>query len=132
MFKKCGGDTLVRLLMIRPEDTGVSSCGGKVGKTGLHACTVSLTFGASYGSKAHSVKAQDKCVDTLYIQTPSKTSMGQKMIYMAPFLPIEDIDQVMIVPLHDTERTVDVWSSLLPSLVSLFLMGVLPWFRLLI
>ena len=110
---------MVRLLRIRPEDIGVTVCGGKVGKTGIHAYATSLTFGASCGIKVHSVKYQDTFVDTLYIQTPAKNSKVQKRVYMTPFLPIEDIDHEIIDPLLATDRTSAVWSTLLHSSISL-------------
>lgn len=117
--KKGGVDKLVRLLRIRPGDIGVSICGGKFGKTGLHTCAASLTFGASCVIKAHIIKVQDLFVDDLYIQTPTKNSKAQKTVYMTLFLPIKDIDHDMIAPLLATERTVAVCSTLLPSLISL-------------
>ena len=55
----------------------------------------------------------------MYIQTPSKTSKAQTTVYMIPFLLIADINQDMIDTLIAIKRTVDVFSSLLPSLVSL-------------
>ena len=77
-LKKCGNDKLVWLLRIRSEDIGVTVCGGKFGKTGIHAYASSLTFGASYGIKVHSVKYQNTFVDTLYIQTPAKNPRFKK------------------------------------------------------
>ena len=119
VIKKIGDDTLVHLLRIQPEGIGVSMCGGKFGKTYLHACATFLIFGASCGIKARSFKAQDIFIDVLHIQTPSKTTKAQKIVYVTPFLPIMNIDQEMIAPLFTIKRTVDIWSSLLPSLISL-------------
>ena len=117
--KKGGVDKLVKLLRIRPGDIGISICGGKLGKTGIHACAAQLAFGASCGIKAHSVKAQDPFVDALYIQAPSKNSKAQPTVYLTPILTIDDIDREMIDTLLATERTISVRTTLLPSLISL-------------
>ena len=38
--KKSGVDKFVQLLRIRPEDIGITICGGKFDKTGIHACAI--------------------------------------------------------------------------------------------
>lgn len=38
--KKSGVDKFVQLLRIRPEDIGVTICGGKFDKMGIHACAI--------------------------------------------------------------------------------------------
>ena len=65
---------LVRLIRIQQADIGVTICGGKFGKTGLHACSSLVSKDNACGIKAHVIKAQAFVEDTLYIRTPSKTS----------------------------------------------------------
>ena len=105
---------LVRLIRIQQAGIGVTICGGKFGKTGLHACSSPVLMENACGIKAHVIKAQAFFEDALYIRTPSKTS--QCTVYMTPCLPISAVDSSIIVQLLSAARSVEVWTSLLPRL----------------
>ena len=91
--------------------------GGKFGKTGLHAYSFLVSLENACGIKSHAIKTQAFFEVALYMCTSSEAH--QCTVFMFPFLPISTVDPPIVSSLISTERSVEVWTSLLPPLSSL-------------
>ena len=108
---------LVCLLRFKQEDIGVTIYGSKVGKMGLHVYSSPVSSDNACGIKSHVIKSQAFFEDTLYISIPSKAY--QCTVYMLPFLLLSAVYLTIVAPLLSAERSIEVWTSLLPRLSSL-------------
>ena len=111
-------DAKVRLFQVPFQSIGISICGGKIGSSSLQACIAAVVPGTNSCSiRAHSLKAKSLVETEVYIPTPIVAD--RRAVYLSPSFLASDLLSKVLSSLLNAERSVKVWSSLLPSLPSL-------------
>ena len=111
-------DAKVRLFQVSFQSIGISICGRKIRSSGLQAYIAAVVPGTrSCPIRAHSLMAKSLIETEVYIPTPIVAD--RRTVYLSPSLLASYLPLKVFSSLLNVERSVKVWSSLLPSLSSL-------------
>ena len=97
--KTFGSFDAVKLFLVK--NISVTICGGIIGALGLHACVDAVISGKPLGLSTH---------------TMLKPRVCKHKVYLTHCIDITILAREILAPLLTIERTVDVWSLLLPRL----------------
>ena len=109
----------VKLFKVDIQSIDWIICGGEIGTSSPTACIVRIIPETS-SCTVRSHLTTDKWLreNSSYVQNP--LLVGGKAIYLTPSLLVKDMSsKIIFTSLLKTERSVEVWSSLLPRLSSL-------------